>query len=139
MSRKKFFFYAVALSLFLPVFSCSKDDAAENMRNDIVGTWKLTSVSIDGSNADISTFPDLIQFQEKFIFQEYRSSTSTKTRGGWSYEGDMLNISIYLPAAFYVVSITNQNLTLKRYDFNTDGSLRTTIQQYQRTADSEIK
>jgi len=139
MSRKNYFFYAVVLSLFISILACSKDDDSKNMRNDIVGTWKLTSVSVNGSNADTSTYPDLIQFQSNSIFQAYTTSTSTKNRGGWSYEGDMLNISLYLPGAYYITSINNQNLTLQRYDFNTDGSLKTTIQQYQRTADSDMK
>ena len=139
MSRKNYFSYSVVLSVFLMIFSCSKDNDAKNMREDIVGTWKLTSVTVNGSNADTSTYFDIIQFQSNSIFQEYNTSTSSKNRGGWSYEGDMLNISLYLPAAFYITSINNKNLTLQRYDFNNDGSIRTTIQQYQRTTDSDMK
>jgi hypothetical protein len=138
MSRKKYFFYNIVLLLFLPIFFFILDDKADDMRNAIVGTWKLTSVTVDGANMDISTYPNLIQFQANTIFQAYNSSTSVKNRGGWSYEGEMLNISLYLPAAFYIMNIDAKNLTLKRYDFNTDGSLRTTIQQYQLTNDSEM-
>ena len=139
MSKKIYFFYSAVLFLFMTISACSKEDKADNMRDTIVGTWKLTSVSIDGSSADISTYPDLIQFQSNSIFQAYNTSTKVKNRGGWSYEGEMLNISIYLPAAFYIKNVDTKNLSLQRYDFNTEGSLKTTIQQYQRTDDSELK
>ena len=138
MSRKKFFFYGAVLFLFLSVSACNKDNEADDIRDAIVGTWKLTSVTVDGANSD-SSYPDLIQFQENFIFQAYTTETGVKNRGGWSYEGDMLNISIYLPAAFYIMNLDSKNLSLKRYDFKTDGALQTSVQQYQRTSDSELK
>jgi hypothetical protein len=139
MSKKSFFFYGIVLFFILSITACNKDNEADDMRSAIVGTWKLISLSVDGTNADTSSYPDLIQFQSSAIFQAYNTSTSVKIRGEWSYDGSMLNISSYLPAAFYIVNVDGQGLTLKRFDFNTDGSLKTTIQQYQRTADSDIK
>ena len=138
MSKKNYFFYGIVLLFILAITACNKNNETDDMRNAIVGTWKLTSMTVDGESADRSSFPDLIQFQSSSIFQAYNTSTSVKIRGEWSYEGGMLNITSYLPAAYYITNVDGQNLTLKRLDFNTDGSLRTTIQQYQRTADSDI-
>jgi len=138
MSRKKYFFYIIVLSLLIPVIACDKNNKDDDMRNAIVGTWKLQSITIDGTTTDTSAYPDVIQFQSNFIFQAYNTTSKVKNRGGWSYEGDMLNISLYLPAAFYIVNIDSKNLTIKRYDFKPDGSLKSTVQQYQRTNDSEM-
>jgi len=139
MSKKNYFFYGIVLLLILSINACKKNNEADDMRNAVVGTWKLSSLTVDGTSVDSSSYPDLIQFQSGSIFQAYNSSSNIKIRGEWSYEGEMLNITSYLPAAFYIMNVDGQNLTLKRLDFNTNGSLRTTIQQYQRTADSDMK
>ena len=124
--------------LFLPVFffSCEDKDKADDIQHVIVGSWQLISVQTDGTNADLTAYPDIIQFQSNFIFQSYTTITKTTVRGGWSYENGMLNISVYLPAAFYVIKADGQNLSLKRLDFNTGGTLSTTIQEYRRVSES---
>jgi hypothetical protein len=130
--------YAVLFLLSVFFSSCEDKNETDDIRSLIVGAWQLTSVQIDGTNADLTAYPDIIQFQPNYIFQSYNTITQTKVRGGWSYESDMLTVSVYLPAAFYVLKADAQNLSLKRLDFNTAGMLSTTIQEYRRIADSEI-
>ena len=103
------------------------------MQHRIAGSWQLSSVQIDGTSADLTAYPDIIQFQPNFIFESYNTATQKQVRGGWSYENGMLNISVYLPAAFYIVKADAQNLSLKRLDFNTGGTLSTTIQEYRKS------
>jgi hypothetical protein len=122
----------------LAFFSCEDKDEAADIRNTIVGVWQLSAVQIDGATVDLTAFPDKIQFQSNSIFQSYNTATDIKIRGGWSYEGDMLNISVYLPAAFYVLKADAQNLSLKRLDFNSGGTLSETIQEYRRISDESI-
>ena len=141
MLKKKYFFFIVVLPLIFSIASCDKEDKADEVRKAIVGTWELISVTVDGQALDadeLLSYPSLVQFQSNSIFQVYNQSTGKKTRGGWSYEGDMLNISLYLPAAFYIMDVNSVNLNLKRYDFNEDSSLRNTFLRYQRVDDSKI-
>jgi hypothetical protein len=102
------------------------------MRNAIVGSWQLSSVQIDGTNADLTAYPNTVQFKANYIFESKNSADSETVRGGWSYEGNMLNISVYLPAAFYIVKVDSQNLILKRLDFNSSGLLIETILNYRK-------
>jgi hypothetical protein len=136
MKTKRRFLYLVLFSLPVLLFSCKDKDETEELRNAIVGTWQLSSVQRDGVDVDLTAFPDIIQFQPNYIFLSYATSTQVKVRGGWSYDGDMLNISVYLPAAFYVLKADALSLSLKRLDFNTGGTLTTTIQEYRRTSES---
>ncbi len=133
---KNRFSYFLLLSVVMLLFvSCDKDD---DTSDKIVGTWQLTKMEVDGQQQDISDTTDILQFQSNSLFVRFIVSTSQKIRGGWSYEGDMLNISPDLPAAYYVVSANGSELILKRIDFNTDGSLKTTIISYQKVADEMI-
>jgi hypothetical protein len=104
----------------------------EDLKNAIVGSWQLSSVQINGTDVDLTAYPDIIQFQANYIFESKNSTNNETVRGGWSYEGDMLNISVYLPAAFYIVKVDSQNLILKRLDFNSSGLLIETILNYRK-------
>lgn len=128
--------YFLLLSVVMLLFaSCDKDD---DTSDKIVGTWQLTKMEVDGQQQDISQTTDILQFQSNSLFVRLIVSTNQKIRGGWSYEGDMLNISPDLPAAYYVVNANGSELILRRIDFNTDGSLKTTIISYQKVADEMI-
>lgn len=136
--KKNSIFFAL-LCCLLSFSSCNDEDEADSIRTAIAGTWQLSSVVVDGNNlSDLSAYPEFVQFQSNSIFQTYDKLTDVKERGGWSYENDMLNISIYLPAAYYVLKVDAQYLSLKRFDFNVEGALSTTIQEYERSVDSEI-
>lgn len=106
--------------------------------DQIVGTWKLTKLQINGNSEDISSMSDLIQFQANSIYQSYNTTTEEKNRGGWSYQGNMLNISLDLPAAYYIESVNATTLELKRFDFETNGNLKTSLYFYEKTNDNLI-
>lgn len=115
--------------------SCDNDD---DTFDRIVGTWQLTSIEVDGQQQDITDVKEILQFKDNSLFVRYIESNGEKIRGGWSYEGDMLNISVDLPAGYYVVNLTGTELILRRLDFSADGSLRTTIIRYTKTSDNMI-
>jgi hypothetical protein len=136
---KNNFLIPIASFLFILLFfGCEDKNEAEEIRANLVGTWQLTSVQIDGATTDIAAYPGFIQFQENRIFLSYNATTDELTRGGWSYEGSMLNVSTDLPAAYYVLHVDGKTLSLKRQDFNTTGGLIATIRDYQRTGDEQI-
>lgn len=135
MIRKKISYALLVCCLGILVTSCKDEDKTSDL---IVGTWKLTAVQVDGNSEDISTKADLIQFQANSIFQSYNSSAGVKTRGGWSYEGNMLNISLDLPAAYYIESVNSTSLELKRYDIKEEGGLQTTLLFYEKANDDLI-
>ena len=130
-----------AVILFLSIVSlssCKEEDETDAVVSSLVGTWQLAQVRIDGSSADISDYPGYIRLQTNQIYLSYNESNQTLVRGGWSYENGMLNISVDLPAAYYVEKVDGQNLALKRQDFNTNGEISITVKEYRRTEDSKI-
>jgi hypothetical protein len=127
-----------AILIFLPFSSCENKDEAEDIRTNLAGTWQLASVRIDGLAVDTGAYPEFIRLQENRIFLSYDAATELLIRGGWSYEGNMLNISTDLPAAYYIEQADGKTLSLKRLDFNADGKLSTTVRDYRRTDDSQI-
>ncbi|MDR2086532.1 MAG: hypothetical protein LBP72_05095 [Dysgonamonadaceae bacterium] len=136
---KNRFLLSWAALLFILSFSCCEDkDEAEDIQTKLTGTWQLTSVQIDGAEVGVASFPGWIRLQENRIYLSYDATTNTLIRGGWSYEGSMLNISTDLPAAYYVLLADGTSLSLKRQDFSTDGKLSVTVRHYRRTGDSQI-
>lgn len=139
MKKHVFLRLLIAFTLGCFLSACEKEDTtSDQIKTSLVGTWKLTSVQINEVEQDLTAYPDYIQFRSNQIFITYDSSTDVITRGGWSYKGDMLNISFDLPAAYYILSVNNLNLNLKRYDFNADGKLDTGIMKHTRVDDSMV-
>ncbi|GBU06799.1 hypothetical protein AwDysgo_01300 [Bacteroidales bacterium] len=118
--------------------ACSSNDE-DKVEDRLVGTWEIQSLLTNEENSPISSVDDLIQFQAIKIYQSYKTAETKKQRGGWSYTGNMLNISLDLPAAYYLLKVDANELTLKRLDFKADGSLQSQIRQYKRVEDSRIK
>ncbi|MDR1682268.1 MAG: lipocalin family protein [Candidatus Symbiothrix sp.] len=135
---KNTFSSIIALLLLFGFYACEEKNEAAEIESKLAGTWQLSSAIIDGIETDISVYPDFIRFQTNKIFLSYNSTFNELIRGGWSYEGAMLNISTDLPAAYYVLRVDENYLSLKRNDFNTDGGLIATVRNYQRTEDSQI-
>ncbi|MDD3078807.1 MAG: lipocalin family protein [Paludibacter sp.] len=135
MIRKKFSYVLLFCCLSLLSTACKEDVDIPDL---LVGTWQLTEVKVNEQSEDISDKTDLIQFQANSIYQSYNTTTEEKNRGGWSYQGNMLNISLDLPAAYYVETISENSLELKRFDFGTDGELLTTQLFYEKAADDLI-
>lgn len=128
----------IVLTLGSFLIACEKNSESDPIKAALVGTWELSSVQIDGVDQDLTAYPDYIQFQLNQIYLTYDSPSDVIERGGWSYEGEMLNISFDLPAAYYILLANNQYLNLKRYDFNAEGQLDIRIMQYIRADDSMI-
>jgi hypothetical protein len=118
--------------------SCKENDEPGDIVNSLVGTWQLIEIRIDGNNAEVEDSPEYIRFQANRIYLSYIESSQTLIRGGWSYENGMLNISVDLPAAYYVENVDGKILTLKRQDFNANGEISVTVKEYRRTEDSKI-
>jgi len=100
--------------------------------DSIVGTWELQRLIIDEQEVSLVEKKQWIAFQANSIYLSYQSETNIQNRGGWSFSGQMLNISVDLPAAYYVIKVDEVSLTLKRLDFKSDSSLQTTIKEYKR-------
>lgn len=131
---RNFFSYMLWLCC-LGLFATSCEQK-ENLAEKLAGTWQLTILRVNGQSEDISTKTGLIQFQVNSVFQSYNLSTGEKNRGGWSFTGNMLNISLDLPAAYYVQLVDAEMMTLKRLDFDDDGSLKTTELDYVKVDDN---
>jgi hypothetical protein len=116
--------------LLITVFSCTKED--DNTETLLVGTWALTEKTIDAAPVVLSDCEEqsYIDIREKNICLLYDDCLSKATNSGWSYKSAMLNISEYLPAAFYIDHLDNSTLRLKRNDISTDGNLQVTILSY---------
>lgn len=121
----------VCLSLLLTtVFSCTKED--DNTEAMLIGTWTLTEKTLDNTPVVLSDCEKLsyIEIREKNICILYDDCLSKTTNSGWNYKSAMLNISEYLPAAFYIEQLDNSSLVLKRNDISTEGNLQVTILFY---------
>jgi hypothetical protein len=136
--KNSLFILIIATLSMLSFSRCSDNGETEDIRASLVGTWQLTAVEIDDQATDITSSPAFVRFQSNQIYLSYDATANVVTHGGWSYEGNMLNISVDLPAAYYVLHADAATLSLKRYDFNADGNLRITIRKYQRTDDAKI-
>ncbi|MDR1632529.1 MAG: lipocalin family protein [Dysgonamonadaceae bacterium] len=129
----------LAVLLVFTLFpACEDKNETEEIQTNLVGTWRLTSVQTDGAATDIAAYAGFIRLQENRIFLSYDATAGVLTRGGWSYEGNMLNISTDLPAAYYVLRADGKTLSLKRQDFNPGGGLTITVRDYQLTGDEQI-
>ncbi|MFV0469168.1 MAG: lipocalin family protein [Dysgonomonas sp.] len=134
---KKYFSFLLLLSFAICFVSCNDDE--DSVQDRIVGTWQLQSMQEDGQAVSIIGQDDLVQFQSNSIFLRYNSSaTSAVKRGGWSYTGGMLNISLDLPAAYYVLNLNANELKIKRLDFATTGLVKTTEFVYNKVSDDLI-
>lgn len=134
---KKYFSFLLFLSFAICFVSCNDDE--DSVQDRIVGTWQLQSMQEDGQAVSIVGQNDLVQFQSNSIFLRYNSSaTSAVKRGGWSYTGGMLNISLDLPAAYYVLNLNANELKIKRLDFAATGSVKTTEFVYNKVSDDLI-
>ena len=134
MLRKQTLPHLLFIGFIILFAACDKDET--NVGEMLVGTWQLKTVMIDGNPVDITGRQDMIQFQNNSIYQACNTTETSKIRGGWSYIDDMLNISTDLPAAYYILEINSVTLSLERFDFKSDGSLQSTVLNYEKVSDS---
>ena len=133
---KAIVFKIVAFSLLsFAVFSCEKDD--ENIDIQLVGKWKLSEKIVDNSTAALSDCEkqSTLELKEKNLCLLYDACNDLSINSGWSYKFDMLNISEYLPVAFYVDQVDKSSLMLRRNDISPEGNLQVTVLKYTRTTE----
>lgn len=116
--------------LALAVFSCKKED--NNTESLLIGKWILVDKMVDNSAVSLSDCEKLstITFQADNICYLYNACANKTTNSGWSYKDGMLNISEYLPAAFYIDQLDNASLKIRRSDISPQGNLQVTILGY---------
>lgn len=134
---KKFYlmkaFTSIALTisfLFLITSSCQKEEIS--MEDQLIGKWKLTNATIDGTAVVLSDCEkeETIDLQASNICRLYDSCSDVTTNSGWNYKSGMLNISEYLPAAFYIELVDKTSLRISRKDITAEGNLQQTILDY---------
>lgn len=113
-------------------FSCSDDD--EGVETRIVGAWQLSAKAVDGQEQSLTGQNEILLFEATAVFKRYLVDEGKYRIGGWNLKADMLNISVDLPAAYYIESANSSNLVLRRLDFNTDGNMKETITTYQKVS-----
>jgi hypothetical protein len=118
--------------LALTVFSCKKED--NNTESQLIGKWILVDKMVDNSAVTLSDCEKLstITFQADNISYLYDACADKTVNSGWNYKDGMLDISEYLPAAFYIDQLDNALLKIRRSDITSQGSLQVTILGYSR-------
>ncbi len=134
-TMKKINVFFLLFLCFIPLFWGCSDDEDNNNRSGIVGAWQLVSIAIDGQNQDMAADNQIILFQENSVFKRYFSDQGIYRIGGWSIQSEMLNISVDLPAAYYIETLDGNNLALKRYDFDDSGNLQITVSKYKKVSE----
>jgi hypothetical protein len=127
---------AVALKAFLCGFfvlvsiSCAKEESG--IGDQLIGHWKLTAKSIDNLPVSLSACEQQngIIFQENNICLLIDGCTGDTANSGWNYKDEMLNISIHLPAAYYVDQVDEATLKIRRKDISPEGNLQVTLLSY---------
>ena len=116
--------------LLLAAFSCSKEEAGVETR--IIGIWRLTEKVVDQVPAALSEceLASTLEFQENNLCVLLDGCTNKITNSGWNYRYDMLNISVQLPAAYYIEKLDGESLVIRRQDITTDGNLMVSVLTY---------
>ena len=127
--RKNIRYLFLYLIMILGTVGCYKDD---DNKNDIINqlndtAWQIESKTISGEEFELSDCEKgyMIYFENKGILKTYDACEDVIHRSGWSFKGDLLNLSNDLPASYKIEEIGNI-LVLRRLDFK-DGELITTI------------
>ncbi len=123
---------------FLPVFlilmafsGCAKEDD-DTTEIQLLGLWELDSKTVNGTSVSLSDCEkqSSINLQEFNLCVLYDGCTETSQNSGWSYNHEMLNIALHLPAAYYIDELTDQNLVISRQDITDQGQLEVTVLSY---------
>lgn len=136
---KNIFLLCTVLCIVAGITSCIDDITEQEQSMAFVGTWKQSSRTINGISSSIDSTRLVLKIDSINICVIYDSSYTAVvsgnviTRSGWSYTNDLFNIAVDLPAS-YTVDASDDELTLARIDFATDGSISKTSLNYQRIA-----
>jgi hypothetical protein len=121
----------LTLCLFtLAVYSCKKED--DNTESALIGKWILVDKMVDNSAVALTDCEkqSTITFQADNISYLFDACANKTTNSGWNYKDGMLDISDYLPVAFYIEQLDNTSLKIRRNDISPQGSLQVTILGY---------
>jgi Lipocalin-like domain len=121
----------LTLCLFtLMVFSCKKED--DNTESALIGKWILVDKMVDNSAVALTDCEkqSTITFQADNISYLFDACANKTTNSGWNYKDGMLDISDYLPVAFYIEQLDNTSLKIRRNDISPQGNLQVTILGY---------
>jgi len=120
--------------VFVVVFFAACKEEKILTDTNFLGKWKLTKMEVDGNVKSLTTneMDSTLSFNQIGIM-ELSGYSNIQKRSGWNYSNGMLNISIHLPASYYVQEITEADMVLKRLDFVNGNSISTTVTHFQRT------
>jgi len=138
----RIFPYTLFLLFALVVASCD-NEPTDDTPAKIIGTWHQSSQAIDGVQILKDSTRLLMQINANQICV-LCDSTAIAVKGnkivkrsGWSYTGGLFNIAIDIPVSWTPV-VESNTLTLEKIEFNQAGTIKKTIQVYNRAADIEI-
>lgn len=129
----KYLKYLLFFCFTFTLFSCEKD---EEIQDRIVGAWELTSETVNGEDQDLTGKNQILLFAQTYVFKRYLVEEEKYRIGGWSIKGGQLNISLDLPAAYYIETLTQIELVTKRIDFNDQGEIQSTLNTYKRVSEA---
>jgi hypothetical protein len=112
-------------------FSCQKEEAG--IEDQLIGKWTLTDKTVAG-------VPVILTDCEKLSAIEFRNNSCLLLDGcagdtansGWNYKYGMLNLSVHLPAAYYIDQLDETVLQLSRKDISQEGQLQVTLLSYRK-------
>jgi enolase len=141
-SYKSVLLACAAFALLLGT-ACEKE-TNDDISAELVGSWHQTAHTIDGAAAAKDSTRMALKINATNICLICDSTaTAVKAnaiikRSGWSYSGERFNIAIDIPASWSVTPGSNK-MSLKRVDFNPNGTLKETVLEYVRIADLDIE
>lgn len=138
--RKHLLFF-ISIVILNTVFSCEKNSSDDETLK-FYGTWRQTSRTVDDIPTTLDSTRLIIQIYANNICVLYDSSFAAVSsdevinRSGWSYNNDLLNIAVDLPASWEVYA-SDSELSMERLDFNQYGEIIRTAIQYEKIANIE--
>ena len=144
IARNSFMLFCASLLILFIGYACEKDSSVSDKQAQLVGTWHQTSRTIDGVETAKDSTRLVMQINGNSICilcdSSYKaiSSNAIITRSGWSFSGSLLNISVDLPASWNA-TVSENELSLERVDFKSDGTLAKTILDFERITNIEIE
>jgi len=126
--------FLIGLSIMLLLVVGCKSDVTDLNSEKLMKSWQLVSMTKNEQPVSLTDCQqgELILFAEKNVCYIYTACDNTDLRSAWNYEIKtmILNISDYLPMTFYIQQLDAGNLTVRYYDYSSDGKLDTYKKYY---------
>ena len=122
--------YTIALLLMFFAMACTEEETG--VEDQLIGSWKLSSKTVDDATVTLSDCEkeSIVELQDYNFCLMIDGCTQDTVYSGWNYTYEMLNISVLLPAAFYIEQVDATSLVIKRNDITAEGELQETILSY---------